>query len=248
MKRTVFSLRCGARKGEVFTATSAFLEISLSRMRLSFGEFVLNLGTRQVFRGSEEISLSPKAFQLLELLVVRRPDALSKDELQKALWPDAFVGDTSLANLVNELRTAFGDEPRGSHVIRTVHRFGYAFQANARALPSPAAAGAAASGCRLLWGEQEIALAEGENMIGRDPAAAVHVDDVSVSRYHARILIDGSAARIEDLGSKNGTYVRETLVAGAAALRDGDEVRLGSVVMVFHRLETGAPTETASRH
>jgi DNA-binding winged helix-turn-helix (wHTH) protein len=216
-------------------------------MRLSFGEFVLNLGTRQVFRANDAIALSPKAFQLLEMLVLRRPDALSKDELQKAIWPEAFVGDTSLANLVNELRTAFGDESRESRVIRTVHRFGYAFQANARALPTPAAGGSAAPGCRLLWGEQEIALGEGENMIGRDPAASVCIDDVSVSRYHARILIDGSAVRIEDLGSKNGTYVRESRVAGAAPLRDGDSVRLGSVVVVFHRPETGAPTETASR-
>lgn len=215
-------------------------------MRFSFGEFVLNLGTRQVFRATEAIALSPKAFQLLELLVLRRPDALSKDELQKALWPDAFVGDTSLANLVNELRNAFGDEARDSRVIRTVHRFGYAFRAHARILPAPAAGGAAAPGCSLLWGDQEIALGEGENMIGRDPAAAVHIDDVSVSRYHARILINGTAVRIEDLGSKNGTYVRESLVAGAAPLRDGDDLRLGSVVMVFHRTETGAPTETAS--
>jgi DNA-binding winged helix-turn-helix (wHTH) protein len=216
-------------------------------MRLGFGEYVLDLGTRQVFRAAEEIPLSPKAFQLLELLVTRRPNAISKEELQNALWPDTFVAETNLANLVSELRTAFGDEPRQSHVIRTVQRFGYAFQAPARDLPVTAAIGKAAGGCRLVWGELEFALREGENMIGRDPAAVVHVDDVSVSRYHARVVIDGSAARIEDLGSKNGTHVRESRVAGSVPLRDGDDVRLGSVAMVFHRSETGAPTQTASR-
>ena len=217
-------------------------------MRLGFGEYVLDLGTRQVFRAAEEIPLSPKAFQLLELLVQRRPNAVSKEELQNALWPDTFVAETNLANLVSELRTAFGDEAKQSHVIRTVQRFGYAFQAPARDLPVSAARGPAAKGCRLVWGEVEFALGDGENMIGRDPAAAVHVDDVSVSRYHARVLIDGSAARIEDLGSKNGTFARESRVAGAVPLRDGDAVRFGSVAMVFHRAETGAPTETASRH
>ena len=216
-------------------------------MRLGFGEYVLDLGTRQVFRVAEEIPLSPKAFQLLELLVQRRPNAVSKEELQNALWPDTFVAETNLANLVSELRAAFGDEARQSHVIRTVQRFGYAFQAQARDLPITAAHGKAREGCRLVWGEREFALAEGENMIGRDPTAAVHVDDVSVSRYHARIVIDGAAARIEDLGSKNGTHVRESRVAGSVPLRDGDDVRLGSVAMVFHRSETGAPTETASR-
>ena len=110
-------------------------------MRLGFGEYVLDLGTRQVFRVAEEIPLSPKAFQLLELLVQRRPNAVSKEELQNALWPDTFVAETNLANLVSELRTAFGDEARQSHVIRTVQRFGYAFQAQARDLPISAARG-----------------------------------------------------------------------------------------------------------
>ena len=122
-------------------------------MRLGFGEYVLDLGTRQVFRAADEMPLSPKAFQLLELLALRRPDAVSKEELQKALWPDTFVTETNLANLVNELRTAFGDEARQSHVIRTVHRFGYAFQAQARSLPGPARRGEAATNCRLVWGE-----------------------------------------------------------------------------------------------
>jgi DNA-binding winged helix-turn-helix (wHTH) protein len=216
-------------------------------MRLGFGEYVLDLGTRQIFRAAEGISVSPKAFQLLELLVLRRPDAVSKEEVQRVLWPDTFVAETNLANLINELRSAFGDDAKQSRIIRTVQRFGYAFQAQARNLPGPVALGKAAGGCRLVWGEQEIVLNEGENMIGRDPAAAVHLDDVSVSRYHARIVIDGAAARLEDLGSKNGTFVRESRVTGTVPLRNGDGIRLGAVDMVFNRSEAGAPTRTATR-
>jgi pSer/pThr/pTyr-binding forkhead associated (FHA) protein len=128
-----------------------------------------------------------------------------------------------------------------------VQRYGYAFQAQVQGHAASGGRAATPSGCRLLWGERTIALGEGENMIGRDPAAAVQVDDVSVSRYHARIVIDGSAARIEDLGSKNGTYVRQSRIASVVPLRDGDAIRLGSVAMVFRRSEAGAPTQTASR-
>lgn len=216
-------------------------------MRLRFGDYTVDLGTRQVFRGAEVIPLSPKGFQLLELLIARRPNAVTKEELQGALWPDTFVAEANVANLVSELRTAFDDDARQSHVIRTVQRFGYAFQAQAENVPISAARATAAAECRLVWGEREIALGDGENMIGRDPAADVHLDDVSVSRYHSRIVIDGSAARLEDLGSKNGTYLRESRVEGAVPLRDGDAIRLGSVAVVFRRSEAGAPTETSAR-
>lgn len=216
-------------------------------MQLKFGEIVLDLGTREIHRGDETVAVSPKAFQLLELLVRERPNAVSKDEIHRSLWPDTFVADGNLANLVSELREALGDNARESRLIRTVPRFGYAFPVQTQTLPMARALEHPAGTSRLLWGEQEIALGEGENMIGRDPAATVHIDDVSVSRYHARIVIDGSAARIEDLGSKNGTFVRESRVATAVPLRDGDAIRLGSVAVVFHRSEAGAPTQTATR-
>src|SRR4249920_1208539 len=111
-------------------------------MRLSLGHVTLDTDRRQVFRGDEPLHLSAKAFQLLQLLVDDRPRALSKDELQQALWPDTFVSDTSLTTLVNELRAGLGESAREPRLIRTVHGFGYAFQAS----------GAEASGARLVWG------------------------------------------------------------------------------------------------
>jgi polyisoprenoid-binding protein YceI len=128
-------------------------------MRLSLGPVTLDTDRRQVFRGSEPLHVSAKAFQLLELLVENRPRALSKDELQGALWPDTFVSDTSLTTLVNELRAELGESAREPRLIRTVHGFGYAFEAE----------GAAASGARLVWGAMEVPLYEGENVLGRDP-------------------------------------------------------------------------------
>src|SRR4051812_29342246 len=127
-------------------------------MRVSFAEYVVDLGTRQALRGAQEIFLSPKAFQLLELLIARRPDAVSKEELHRVLWPETFVAETNLANLVNELRVAFGDTAKNSRIIRTVQRFGYAFQASARNLPVSASRGEVQKVCRLARGKEEITL------------------------------------------------------------------------------------------
>jgi DNA-binding winged helix-turn-helix (wHTH) protein len=218
-------------------------------MRLRFGDCLVDLGTREVFRGGQAVTLSPKAFQFLDLLASRRPNAVSKEDLHRGLWPDTFVADGNLANLVNEVRTALGDDAREPRIIRTVPRFGYAFQASAEAESGGGAAPgeAAVFACRLVWGEREIALSAGENLIGREQTVRVWVDDGSVSRHHARIVVDASGASLEDLGSKNGTYLRGRKVDTPAALRDGDDIRLGSVVMTFRRFEEGKSTETLSR-
>lgn len=214
-------------------------------MQLSFDQFVLDLGRREILRDGAAVPVTPKAFQLLEQLVRRRPDAVSKDALHQSLWPDAFVVDGNLANLVSELREALGDDARQPRIIRTVQRFGYSFQADTKSQPAALSA-AAKIVYRLVWGAREIALADGENILGRDQDARVFVDDVSVSRHHARILIDSGGARLEDLGSKNGTYVGGRRIEQAAALSDGESIRLGSVAFIFRRFDSGTSTESVS--
>jgi DNA-binding winged helix-turn-helix (wHTH) protein len=194
-------------------------------MRLDLGPVTLDTDRHQVFRGAEALHLSKKAFQLLELLVEKRPRALSKDEIQRALWPKTFVSDASLTTLVNEIRTALAESAREHRLIRTVHGFGYAFEGDASpVLPS---------GCRLVWGEHEVLLEEGENILGRDPSARGSIPDSSLSRRHARITVRGGAATLEDLASKNGTFVGEERVTSPRPLLDGDAVRLGLVRLVF---------------
>jgi pSer/pThr/pTyr-binding forkhead associated (FHA) protein len=90
-------------------------------------------------------------------------------------------------------------------------------------------------------------LAEGENLIGRDPSSAVWLDAAGVSRRHARIVVDGAKTMLEDLGSKNGTTIRGSEVTGSAVLRDGDEVRIGPVVILYRAAVGGASTETVTR-
>jgi len=204
-------------------------------MRLSLGPVTLDTDRRQVFRGSESLHVSAKAFQLLQLLVENRPRALSKDELQRALWPDTFISDTSLTTLVNELRAGLGESAREPRLIRTVHSYGYAFEGDA----------AAASGARLLRGELEVPLSEGENVLGRDQGRGGSITDASVSRRHARITLSGEIATLEDLGSKNGTFVGEKKLGGPTVLADGDTIRLGLVTLVFRAANNEASTKTA---
>src|SRR6185295_15805937 len=88
--------------------------------RVRFGEFVLDLRARELTRGDEPVALSPKAYQLLEMLVVNRPAALSKTDLQNLLWPDTFVVEKNLANLIGEIRRAIDDNAARPRFIRTV--------------------------------------------------------------------------------------------------------------------------------
>jgi DNA-binding winged helix-turn-helix (wHTH) protein len=220
------------------------------RMRLRFDEFVFDTGTRELRRGAEAVPLPPKTFRFLEVLLERRPEAVSKSVLMDLVWPDTFVTESSLARLATELREALGDEPKAPRFIRTVYGFGYAFSGEVREDPPAAAArGAAlARGLRLVVGPREIALVEGENILGRDQAARAHVDSAKASRRHARIVVAGDQATIEDLGSKNGTFVRGRRLAGPEALRDGDEIVIGPVLMTFRSGPSRATeTDTALR-
>src|SRR5215831_16629038 len=101
-------------------------------MTLDFGAFTLRQDTRQLFREGREAHLSPKAFDLLQLLIVERPRALSKSFLQERLWPQTFVCEGNLPGLVSEIRHAIGDDRRQGRFIRTVHGYGYAFCGTAK--------------------------------------------------------------------------------------------------------------------
>src|SRR5438034_1146746 len=99
-------------------------------MPVQFGEFVLDESRRQLLRGVDAVHLSPKAFQMLSILVEERPRAVSKSALQDRLWPDTFVTEGNLTTTIAELRSALGDDAREPRFIRTVHRFGYSFAAS----------------------------------------------------------------------------------------------------------------------
>lgn len=214
-------------------------------MTYRFDEFTLDPKTRLLLRQDIEIHLSPKAFDLLLQLVENHTRAMSKAELLQTLWPSTYVLETNLAGLVAEIRRALDDSADQPRYIRTMQRFGYWFVGN----PSASVERDPAEGSArywLVWETRQVALNEGENIIGRAPDAGIWIDAPGVSRHHARILLEGSGAAVEDLGSKNGTYVRGQRITAPSALADGDQIRLGSVVITFRIPPPAGSTETES--
>jgi FHA domain-containing protein len=211
-------------------------------MRLTFGDCVFDSGTREVLRSGRPTPISPKAFRLLEILIERRPNAVSKDDLHQILWPNTYVSDANLPNLVAELRTALDDQTRSSRLIRTVQRFGYAFCAEA----PPRGAAQPAAVYRLIWGDREIALRSGENLFGRDEDSIIWIDDALVSRRHARILIDESGAFLEDLGSKNGSFLCGKRIEARTQLADRDLLTIGPASMTFRVFQQTEATASAT--
>ena len=214
-------------------------------MRVRFSPYVLDLESRQLLRGDDVVHLSPKAFDLLSILVSNRPKAFSKSDLLERLWPGTFVVEKNLANLVSEIRDAIGDDPANPRFIRTVHRFGYAFR---ETVPRRETGGIASRGgdasFRLKWMNGRVTLEEGEHVIGRDPDVEIFLNSAGVSRRHARIGISPGRATIEDLGSKNGTFVGDERVEGSRSLADGDVIAVGSVKLTLRIFLTPSSTKT----
>ncbi len=215
-------------------------------MRIQFGECVLDSETRQLSVRGEAVHLSPKAFQFLELLLESRPKAVSKSEIHERLWPGTFVSEGTLTSLLAEVRSATEDSARDSRFVRTVHRFGYAFSGPAEEHRGRASVAEGQNFVyRLIWGNREIALGPGENLFGRDEDAVVWIDDALVSRRHARIVIDATGAVLEDLGSKNGTYLRGKRIENSRELADEDQMTIGPASMIFRVFKQTASTATA---
>ena len=207
-------------------------------MRLVFRPHVLDTERRELVVAGQQVAVSTRAFDLLCLLVKARPAVVSKDTLMAALWPDAHVGDNSLAVLIAELRAALGESARAGGAIRTVHRVGYAFAAETTQATAHAAR------FLLVGGDRPWPLPEGECVVGRDPAANCVIVAPGVSRRHARLVVSPTGVEVHDLASKNGSFVQGLRVLGPTHAGDGTEVRFGSVPFTVRAV--GPATDTAT--
>jgi TolB-like protein/DNA-binding winged helix-turn-helix (wHTH) protein len=158
-----------------------------------FGDFSFDAGARELRRGQESLHLSPKCFELLELLLAERPRVVPKVRLYEGLWPKTFVSESSLTKLVTELRAVLGDDAQTPRFVRTAHRFGYAFCADVVDDTGPAPR-SKDSPDSLSQGEREIRPPEGETVVGRT---------------------------IEDLTSRRRVVVVGVVVAGLALVLGG---------------------------
>jgi DNA-binding winged helix-turn-helix (wHTH) protein len=214
-------------------------------VKTRFGPFTVDSRTRQLLREQREIHLSPKAFDLLCVLLERYPDVVRKEELHARIWPDTYVVDANLNVLIGEIRRTLDDKALRPRFIRTAHGVGYAFCGDAVAVDVPPSRVSAAR-VWLVWKDRTFVLAEGENIVGRDPHCGVWLDASGVSRQHASILVDTASQRaaLTDLDSTNGTFVKGAAVVEPRRLVDGDVITIGSVELTFRAWLTDKAQKT----
>lgn len=213
-------------------------------MTLRFADCDLDLRARRLERHGKVVPLEPKVYDLLEVLIQRRPAVVTSNELDELLWPKVYVARTSLTRLVSELRAALGDTPSDSRIVRTVYKTGYAFCAD---VISESAPGAGSAMIELVWKRQFLPLTDGEHTLGRDADCWLVIDGSTVSRGHARIAVRGGAATVEDLGSTNGTFVNGKRIVDPTRLVPGDELTLGSEIMQVRARGASALTVKVTR-
>jgi len=197
--------------------------------RIRFGAYTLDLQARQLRGAGGEVPLSPKAFALLAYLVEQRPRVVPKEELLDRIWAGVFVEEQNVKNLVSEIRAAIADRASEPGVIRTAFGVGYAFCAETSEDAGPAERPAVAA--YLIAPATVHRLHEGDNLLGRDEDCAIVLDASGISRHHAMIVASNGTLSVEDLGSKNGTWVNGSRLESRTALANGDELRVGVITM-----------------
>jgi DNA-binding winged helix-turn-helix (wHTH) protein len=208
-----------------------------------FGCFEIDPQRRQLLASGQPLHLTPKAFDLLWLLVEAAPRVLPKREIHERLWRGGVVADATLVGLVKELRRAM-DDKSAEPPLRTVHRIGYALDLPVVRPATPSPTPRTSDRHWLFTDQRRIGLAEGENVIGRDPGVAICLEHATLSRRHARVTLLGAQAVLEDLGSKNGTALHGVVVQAPTPLRSGDEFTCGQVRFRYLETATAPATET----
>ena len=190
-----------------------------------FGDFTFDVGSRQLLHKGALRHLTPKAQQLLQVLLQARPRAVSRNDLFDQLWPSTFVVATNLPSIVNELRRALDDDPKEPRFIRTVHTFGYSFIAGVTEAPARAEIVAT-----FFCEGRSFPLIAGQFVIGRGANADIQLTHETVSRRHARLIVGSHDVRIEDLDSSNGTFVDGQRIDASESVTRDSAIRIARVV------------------
>lgn len=214
----------------------------------SLGDWLVQPSLNLVSRGETQIRLEPRAIDVLAYLAARAGKVVSKTELIDAVWQKRFVSEATLTHTIAVLRDALGDDVHAPRYIATVHKRGYRIVAPVQSVtalaPAPPPEGCA---CWLTVGDRDVPLPDGETVIGRDPDVQVRIDAMGVSRRHARITVRFGRALLEDLESKNGTYVGAERVTAVRELKDGERIAVGPAVLVFRVAGLPGSTRTEIR-
>ena len=192
-------------------------------MYVTFGDFFARpAGAPAPPRGGAP-HLEPKAFELLDLLIRRRPEGGREEgHPRPAVARTPSCRNRASRGWWGQIRQALGEDPKKPRYIRTVHAFGYAVLRRGHGWYGREAPPARDRRPAWVWGKWVVPLEDGENVFGREEDARVRIDSSGVSRRHARIVIRDGQATLEDMGSKNGTFLGERRLDAPVILADGD--------------------------
>lgn len=116
----------------VYSKFTLGMDKSAEQRVYEFDDFRLDAGHLMLYRDGAEISLVPKAVRTLLVLVERRGEIISKEELIGAVWPDTVVEESNLFSYLTQLRKTLGDQKNGHPYIETLRRRGYRFNGDVR--------------------------------------------------------------------------------------------------------------------
>ena len=202
----------------------------------TFGEFELDVAAFSLRRAGERLKLEKIPMEVLILLVSRKGALVGRKEIRESLWgPRVFVEhDSAINTAIRKIRHALHDDADMPRFVETVVGKGYRFIASvAGRSPASDSRGVVFPSHSVLRGKHEFALESGENLLGRDPGAQVRVDHPSVSRRHARIVLRSGRATLEDLESRNGTFVNGLRLDAPTELGHGAVIGLGPITLTF---------------
>lgn len=217
-----------------------------------FAGFELDLAAYVLRAHGEAVRLEKIPMEILILLVQRAGTLIERSEMAAAVWgPGVFLEQEAAINTaVRKIRQVLRDDAAAPRFVQTVVGKGYRFIASVESINADepgVSSNLDEAGCPryvVRVGGQEFVLPAGETVLGRDPSAGVYVDHPSVSRRHARLSIKGGRAQIEDLDSRNGTYVNGRRLDGPSEIREDAIIGLGPVTLVFCVLRAPASTQS----
>jgi len=216
-------------------------------LRRSFhlGDWMVDPTLDRITRDDREVRLRPRAMDVLTVLALSSGKLVTKNELIDKVWRTEHVGDHALTQVIAELRAALGDDARNPSFIENIPRRGYRLVASVIPIAeSSVSPRGATMPFKLESDDGTHTLLQGSTVIGRTEDADICIDKTEVSRCHAMVTVQGTTAIIEDLGSKNGTFVNGHQVAGPTPLSNGDEIWIGRSVARMRFLIEGEPTKT----
>jgi DNA-binding winged helix-turn-helix (wHTH) protein len=205
-----------------------------------FGEFELDVGAYVLRRAGQRIRLEKIPMEILVLLVRNAGMLVSRTEIRSALWgSNVYVDHNAAINTaIRKIRRVLADDAETPRFVETVIGKGYRFSA-----PLATVAADRRPNYLVMRGKRQFVLDRGENLLGRDPAAAVYIDHPSVSRRHACISIESPRAVLEDLRSRNGTFVDGQQIERPTEIQHGAIIGLGPIMLTFVVLPRSASTQ-----